>query len=209
MKQKTSLTSLPPQRGIDMTSAMIKRHDDFPEAWMGLPWFALRVTPAAERLVADRLGALGIPTAVPLRIEMRRRSRVAKIKEAVTFPVLAGYIFVGLPSAGLWRRVLGLRYVAGVLGVDGVPSRVEVSGLRSFCRRAAAGAFSAPVHHQHMRTGREFKVGERVEIIATGTPLDGQVVEVAGLRGEVARVVMQMLGSSREVNVRVDRLVAA
>jgi hypothetical protein len=60
-----------------------------------------------------------------------------------------------------------------------------------------------------MRTGREFKVGERVEIIATGTPLDGQVVEVAGLRGEVASVVMQMLGSARHVDVRLDRLAAA
>jgi transcription antitermination factor NusG len=185
------------------------RSDDFPEAWRDLPWFALRVQPGAERLAASRLGSLGVPCAVPLRIEYRRRSRVARTKVAMTFPVLAGYAFVGLHDADLWTCVLGVRHVSGVLGVGGLPTRLAVGQLAAFCRRAAAGAFSAPEHQRAMRTGREFAIGSRVEIVGTRTPLDGRVVEVAGLRGDVARVVMQMLGSTREVDVDVDRLVAA
>lgn len=186
----------------------MKRHDDFPDGWMGLDWYALRARPAAEGLVAGRLGSLGVPCALPVKIEYRRRSRVAKTKEAVTRPVLTGYVFAAV-SPCAWGRVLGVRHVAGVLGVDGVPTRMRASQLAAFCRRSAAGAFSAPEHQRHMRTGREFAVGQVVEITGTRTPLDGSVVEVSSLRGEVARVVMQMLGCTREIDVRVDRLVAA
>ena len=186
----------------------MQRHDDFPDAWSALPWFALRVQPGSEVLVKDRLGSLGVPAAVPLKIVYRRRSRVAKVKTAMTFPVLAGYAFAAV-DVGAWGRVLGLRHVSGVLGVDGVPTRMQAGQLAAFCRRAAAGAFSAPEHQRHMRTGHEFAVGQRVEVCGTRTPLDGRVVEVSALRGDVARVVMEMLGCAREVDVRIDRLIAA
>lgn len=189
-------------------SEAVKRHDDFPDGWVGLDWYALRARPATERLVADRLGSLGVPCAVPIKIEYRRRSRVAKTKEAVTLPVLTGYVFAAV-APGRWGAVLGVRHVSGVLGVEGVPTRMRAAQLAAFCRRSAAGAFSAPEHQRHMRTGREFSVGQKVEVFGTRTPFDGRVVEVAELRGEVAQVVMQMLGSTRTVAVGLDRLVAA
>lgn len=187
------------------------RHDDFPDDWRALPWFVLRVQPGAEFLAADRVASLGMLTACPRRIEYRRAGGRAKRKIPQVYPLLTGYLFAAVPAAR-WREVTTLRHVHGVIGVDGRPSRVQVEGrggLVELCRRSAAGAFSAPEYQRAMMTGREFAVGDRVEIVGAGRGLDGHVVEVAGLRGDVARVVMQMLGASREVRVRVDKLVAA
>lgn len=186
----------------------LRRHDDFPHEWRGLAWYALRVAPGAEFLAADRLSSMGVPTACPLRVEYRRRSRHARTREPMTFPLLAGYLFAAVGERD-WRPVMSQRHVYGVVGADGRPSVVATAELVSLCRRSAAGAFSAAEYQRNMRTGREFKVGDRVEVFGAGLALDGWVFEVSALHGDTARVVMQMLGGEREVSVSVDRLVAA
>lgn len=197
-----------------MCSPMVKgpvtmqRHDDFPEAWRALAWYALRVTPGREFLAADMIASRRIPTATPRKIVFRRPSRYAKRREPLELPLLTGYVFAAVPLH-LWRDVAGLNLVRGVVAANGSPARVPVREVANICARSSGGAFSAPEYQRHMHAGREFGAGDVVQIIGGPKALRGFMVEVTELQGEVAAVVMKMLGAERRLSINVDRLAAA
>lgn len=170
-------------------------------------WYAVRVQGGKEFLAEEMVKGRGVAAVAPQRHVWRRASRYDKRKVMVTLPLLPRYLFVGLTSPGEWSRVLSLPMVHGVIGVAGRPERVRREQLERLMRRAASGAFVAPERQRHMRSGREFDVGQKVEIV-TG-PFEGAVVEVSALNGPTARVLLDLFGGEREAHVPVDALVAA
>ncbi|MEO1686518.1 MAG: transcription termination/antitermination NusG family protein [Pseudomonadota bacterium] len=170
-----------------------------------LAWFALTVRPGCEETIKDRVGSFGTPVAVPRKIVYRRPHRHAKAKRPVVRPLITGYVFAAIDHE--WAPVLSLPNVVGVLGSNGAPKPVSAREFSFLMRRSSAGAFTAPSHWQHLRTGREFCVGDSVEILAG--PLAGYVVQVSSLKGESAKVALTLFGDCREAEIPLDHLAAA
>jgi transcription termination/antitermination protein NusG len=154
----------------------------------GLEWFALRVRPRAERMVADALEGKGYEPFLPLHRERRRWSDRVKTVEA---PLFAGYVFCRFDV----QRRLGVLTTPGVLHVvstGSVPQPIapeEIDSLRVVVR---SGLQLESWPHLH--------VGQRICIVsgplagATGTlqsvkAQDRLVVSVSLLQRSVSVVI--------------------
>lgn len=185
----------------------------------GLIWYALTVTPRREFEAADRLTRCKVGEVyVPMRKVYRRANRYVKAKRLRNFAILPGYVFIGADAGPVdWYRALSTRWVRGVVGVDGQPLEVPLteragdrSGIGQLKEREQRGEFTAWGPERHMRSNREFKVGDTVEVI-TGPLAAGShpYVKVLTITDEEAEVLATFLGGERVVRLRLETLEAA
>ena len=66
------------------------------------------------------------------------------------------------------------------------------------------GGLLSPEVRRYMRRGKEFNVGDSVQVVAG--PLLGQDVRVVDISGPSARVVISILGGDVEAQINVDFL---
>lgn len=98
-------------------------------------WYALYTTSRAEKKVKERLDEAGIENYLPLRTEVRIWSDRRK---KVTFPLIAGYIFVRI-SSGDYLRVLTIPGVVGFLKEKAIPAAIpdeQIHRLRMMVEHA-------------------------------------------------------------------------
>ncbi len=156
-------------------------------AW---PWYAVRVKPKFERVVAQSLASKNIPSFVPLYKERRRWSDRVKIVELPLFP---GYVFCSLDV----RRRLPALQTPGVLyfvSFDGEPAPVDPVELETLQQAVASGAGLAPWPF--------LKEGQRV-VVARG-PMKGKAGVLLKIRDEY-RLIISITLLQRSVAVEIDR----
>ncbi len=194
-------------------------------------WFAV-VTPPQKEFVAEKvLANEGFATFLPTRKEWRFRNKIARMKRQkheVTYPLMPRYVFIGM-SEGTpgWERVMPYairRFIADgdgqareiearltrrplvqyIVGVDGEPFEIPADPLWRLMVEYNRGRFNAPGYHQFMQTHREFTVGDTV--VTEDGLFEGVVRQI---EGHMAKVFIQFFGDDREVEVALEKLVAA
>jgi transcription antitermination factor NusG len=172
--------------------------------------------PPTRRQIAAQIAAAALtggragdgPRARPHR-RARKPVRIEPVEVEVV--ALPGYVFAAVPSSGwcwLLRADIGpARHVRAVLVEDGRPARVRVDQLDLLARRSADGSLGRPAHQRGMPRGREYAVGDRVEVLAGA--LAGWTCEVSALTGWSAEVVVPLMGGGARVHVALDQLAAA
>ncbi|MFG1461761.1 transcription termination/antitermination NusG family protein [Xanthobacter sp. DSM 24535] len=165
----------------------------------GLEWYALRVAPQKEFAVQEILLRKGVTTYCPSDRRWRKVSRYVREKELQSFPLVPGYVFAGFPpGAGRWFELFAIPIVLGCVGIDGVPARIRATAMERMIKVYRNG-LSRPDGEKFMRTHAEFKTGDRVRI-AEG-PFTDHVVPVIEIHGKMARILMDLFGVMREMDI--------
>jgi len=172
-------------------------------------WIVVRVDSGKERAARYLLGRAGFAAIVPLKGVMVRKSRIAKEKVLAAFPLIGGYVFVGLPAGRRWDEVGRIGLVRSVVGfdVDGErrPGLVQVRPFKKLL--AAYGDGSEPWLQRAGEPKRPVEVGKRARVI--DGPFAGQSVMVDTISGESARVLMPLFGATDlPATLTLDKLVA-
>lgn len=189
-------------------------------------WFAVHIRPQARTvkgekwrkdpasapfLIEARLQHLGFDTFLPRRVVFRFSNGSAYIrgrKREVPVELLPGWMFVGWPAGeNRWHDLFGVPGVIGVAGFGGRPAPIADGAIRRLSERFRGGLIRAHEREQHMRTHAEYAPGDVVRMMAE--PLAGFVGRVVSVRRRKARIVLQMLGHHREVEVDTLSLEAA
>lgn len=88
-------------------------------------WYALRVSPQKEFVVAHMLRQRDVHTFVPTEIRQRKRNRYAKGKDGLAFPILPSCVFAGFAGPPAWFTIMRNPLIAGAIGYDGTPWRLD------------------------------------------------------------------------------------
>lgn len=165
-------------------------------------WFIVRVAPAAEMRAQAYLSQRGIASFLPtVRAWRRRRASRARVAQAVSRPLIEGYVFIGATDIGAaFKTLFEAGMVRGVICQDGAPYELKPEEILSLnltaARRAADG--------KRTRTPIEFKVGDLVRIVEG--PAAGYITPVKRIAWPRAQVEIDILGATRLVDVPVDAL---
>lgn len=159
-------------------------------------WHALRTQPRQESKVAARLKHHGVNVFLPTEFgePVRHGKKKGHRPELVKLP---GYLFVTGCDPWSVLNVFRDRGVRGVVCMDGRPGRIPHDRLELYARQSAA-----PLIHS-----RAIVPGRRAELVAPGC--EHVVVDVLSLNGNTAKVLMWLFGARREVEVKLEHLLAA
>ena len=119
-----------------------------------LQWFALRVKPRTDRLVADALRGKGYEEFLPLHAERRRWSDRVKTVQA---PLFAGYVFCRF-DVQLRLSILTTPGVMHVVSTGQVPQPIADDEMTSLRVLVGSGLAVEPWPYQF--------VGQRVSIVS-------------------------------------------
>ena len=199
-----------------------------------LNWYALIARPGREyvaSLILER--HWGCKTYVPTETRWRRRNRYCKAKEQFAFAVAPRYVLAGFSGAPHWLFVLDEPSISDVIRLDGQPKRLDRSTaifdragncrrltdefLDRYMARTPNGRLDlgagkvlteamAPTEEQWMKTHKEFKAGDEVEVVSG--PFRDRRVTVLEINGHMARLDLELFGGA-PVEVPVMDLEAA
>lgn len=102
-------------------------------------WYALRVRPQAEFMVAYMLRQRGVRTYVATETRWRRRSRHVEKPAEFAYPQIPGIVFAGFPGMPHWLHLLNNRLVQGAIGHYGTPTELDAGKLHRFFATALNG----------------------------------------------------------------------
>ena len=163
-------------------------------------WHALTTYEYAERAVRNRLHEIGYAAATP--VEFVQRIGAGKRPHMVPVPLLPEYCLIGSDQGFDWPAIKRTRGVKGIMQMDGAPARIPTLAVESII------AMPDELEAKRFRpTGPAFAIGARVRVM-TGA-FAGHASELRSIKQAQARVVLQILGSSREVVISVADLQAA
>lgn len=111
-------------------------------------WYALRVFPQKEYVVAYMLRQQGVRTFVATEEKFRRRTRYTKSKAGFAHPEIPGCVFAGFDGEPAWYHLLRNQLIIGPEGMDGRPWRLDVAKLHQFFARTLDGCM---VFDEHLR----------------------------------------------------------
>jgi transcription antitermination factor NusG len=175
---------------------------------MTVRYYALRARPMTEFKVAARIKDLGdddgsLKPYIP-RETTRRRVSAGTIRKFER-PVVPGLVFVAFVGDVPWAMLTGLPDVSGFFCQRGVP--VEIP-RRDMQRLREIEAELAELEDQWARRpGKVFQRGDKVRL--RDGAFAGRLVAVRQARKDQLRVVLELLGSEREVIVGVESVEAA
>jgi transcription antitermination factor NusG len=151
----------------------------------------------------------GFAVFVPAKTEWRFANEIArgrKKKTEQSFPLMPRYVFLGMNDTWTpgWYGVVRFNVVTSIIGFGGIPYEIPNKPIWDLMRKHNSGRFRAPRAHRFMQTSREFEVGD--QIITEDGLFEGKVTEI---KPPMARIFVDILGGYHEINVHLDRLVAA
>lgn len=157
-----------------------------------LGWHVLQVKAGTEFTVEALLERRGLVAVVPMRSEWRRLNRYVHRKVREEYPLAPRYVFVGFPDRArpAWGKVFDITMVHAVIGFDGRPW--PMSGVLTALFLIRNMDHSVPDAWQYMRKGKEFDVGDVVDIVE-GDHV-GKRVRVSAIEGDAARVLLPLFG---------------
>ena len=157
----------------------------------------------AEYVVEAVLARRGIEAWVPVESVWARANRYhRKAKQLVLHPMLTGYVLVRMAPGARWEPVLACPLVAGVVGRQGLPMALPDAAVARL--REAQWHRQAEAQQRLMPTRRVYQVGEDVEVL--DGPLEGTVMRVVAITGDLAKVVGPLFGGEVEAEIGLDRI---
>lgn len=169
-----------------------------------IKWYALLIVPQRESAAQEILARKGIISYCPMDFRWRKRNKFAVDKELFSFPMMPGWVFVGMTKGKEpWHAVFTLRLVRAVIGHDGRPLAIPSDAMTSMVAKFRNGVVR-PEEEKFMRTNKEFKVDDMVRI--TQGPLRSFEAKVVEIDGAVAKVMFSMFGVSKPVEVSTETL---
>jgi hypothetical protein len=106
-------------------------------------WYALRVVPQKEYIVAHLLERGEAWVYVPTKAHFRRRTRYSESGAEYAGPEMPGCIFVRFATAPAWYNVLRNHLILGPIGRNGAPWRFDAGELFSYFARKPLSAPTA------------------------------------------------------------------
>ena len=164
-------------------------------------WRALTTFEYCERSVRNRLHEIGYAAVTP--VEMIERIGAGKRRHLMPSPLLPEYCLVGSEAGFDWPLLKHVRGVKGIMQMDGQPAiipRLAVEDFIDMSERLEAERMT-------VRERPGLRAGARVRVLAG--PYVGYTTEIAALRSLKARVILDILGLAREVEIAVADLEAA
>lgn len=169
-----------------------------------MPWFAFKVDPTREMLVADvirnRLGYVGF---TPLISRIVRRG-VKRRRVVDQFPAFPRYVFACFDELRPWddiKRVEKLNYVNGVMGIGKTPIEIPECQMEPVLKVDGTCM-------EQLAT-RSLKPGDSATIRQERHAFDGHVVNVVKVNGKYAEVAAKLFGTTVPLKVAVSMLEAA
>jgi transcription antitermination factor NusG len=170
-------------------------------------WYALRVPPQKEFVAAEILRRKGLATFLPVERLWRRKNKYVKEKVLRTYALMPRHVFTGFDKRAVsWFNVFELPAIQGVVGRNGTPLKLDEDGMARIMRLYENG-IKAPDEQQWMQTHKEFAIGDTVQIM--GGVFDGWKVPVVAIMKSEARVIVELFGMPREIEISTGQLVAA
>ena len=175
----------------------------FSDGNVGMTWHVLTVAANRERLVAERLTALGHEGYVPREHRYVRVSRHARSKRPVTVTMLPGYCFARVRHDASWMAIRDIRSLSGdplVFGALMASGRPAVVGDDEVLALMAAEVSRyVPGGGPRMPT-----IGTRVDVVAG--PMQGLSGTVGAVGLAKVKALLPMFGSLRLVEVPIDAI---
>jgi transcription antitermination factor NusG len=184
----------------------MKTHGRLNEIVNDLDWYALLTPPQKEFVAQEILKRQGVVTFVPFESMWRKHSRYARDKVLKHYPMMPRYVFAGFkPEIDVaWYDIFNLNIIAGVVGLNGTPKKIN--GVPDLIARFKNG-LKRPDAERHMRTHKEYKVGDTA-VIRDPRFLD-RVVVVEDIKDGHAFFKIELFNGVRELSLPLDRLEAA
>lgn len=160
--------------------------------------YAFRVAPQKELAAVDILNRRGFQAFTPVEQRWRRRSASRHDKSAKTYPMMVGYIFVRFETPYEWPALFNFSMVKSIVGFGGEVARFsdrQIAQLKEISGCTIAHKLSIDTRRKSFAAGDIVRVDRK--------PVEVKIEEV---RGERARVIFALLGSTREQWVPVHRL---
>lgn len=157
----------------------------------------------APFLVEHLLRLKGFDTFAPRRTVYRFANKAQarrRVKREVARPIFPGWLFVrAAGSIGYWRELLETPGVVAIAGIDGRPALIGEHVIRQLARRFGDGFVSADERERYMRSRREYAAGQTVRFAEAA--FEGCTGQVISVKGRMARVLLNFLGATREIDV--------
>ena len=153
----------------------------------------------------------GFEVFLPVKKVLRIKNRFTKEKHLVSVPLLADWMFVGLPiveteyGCGVpgWRKLMELDVVAGVMGTGGRPIQMSDSTVMRLMRQFSSGRVPSEVKRR-VAARRVFGVGDVAKVVhGPFEDFDFRIVEVGD---SSAKGVVNLFGRDNLMELGLENL---
>ncbi|MEP4950070.1 MAG: transcription termination/antitermination NusG family protein [Paracoccaceae bacterium] len=174
-------------------------------------WRKVKGTGTRVFLPEHLLKRAGFEVFLPVKQVLRIKNRFTKEKYLVAVPLLADWMFVGLPivegeyGRGVlgWKTLMELDVVAGVMGTGGRPIQMSEATVMRLMRQYG-GVRAASRVRRRIAERKVCKIGEVTQVI--DGPLVGQDVRIVDVAGQTVKALLKILGSEVEVELSTNIL---
>jgi transcription antitermination factor NusG len=153
----------------------------------------------------------GFEVFLPVKKVLRFKNRFTKEKHLVSVPLLADWMFVGLPiveteyGRGVpgWKKLMELDVVAGVMGTGGRPIQMSDSTVMRLMRQFSSGRVPSEVKRR-VAARRVFGVGDVAKVVhGPFEDFDFKIVEVGD---SSAKGVVNLFGRDNLMELGLENL---
>ena len=169
-----------------------------------MSWYAFRVEPQKEFAAQEIVNRHGFRAVVPHEWRFIRGANAKRRSKTKIYPYVIGYVFVEIEHPPNWYLMFSMHCLKSVVGSGGQPTPIPRQAIDGLLRLTGQS-----IPHVLSRNTRRasFVPGDNVRI-AEG-PFTGFEGRVETVHGAKARMVFEMLGAMRDVDVPLDTLEAA
>lgn len=155
-------------------------------------WRKIKGTGRRVFLPEHLIKRAGFEVFLPVKKVLRIKNRFTKEKHLVSVPLLADWLFVGMPvvqteyGRGVpgWKKLMALDVVAGVMGTGGRPIQMSDAMVMRLMRQYSL-ANVAPAAKERILSRFNFKVGQVARILeGPFEDFDFKIDEIDGARAK-------------------------
>ncbi len=153
----------------------------------------------------------GFEVFLPVKKVLRIKNRFTKEKHLVSVPLLADWMFVGLPiveteygrGVPAWKKLMELDVVAGVMGTGGKPIQMSDATVMRLMRQFSSGRVPSEVKRR-VAARRVFGVGDVAKVVhGPFEDFDFKIVEVGD---SSAKGVVNLFGRDNLMELGLENL---
>lgn len=168
-----------------------------------MTWYAFRTEPQKEFATQEIVNRRGLRAVVPHEWRFIRSSNARRKARSKIYPYLIGYIFIEFERPPNWYHMFSMRCLKSVVGFGGQPTPIPQDGIDRLMKLTGQ---SVP-HLRSANTRLAFVTGDTVRV--SDGALRGWEGRVEGVSGKHARMIFEMLGALREIDIPIETLEAA
>ena len=142
----------------------------------------------------------GFEVFIPVKKELRRKSRCSNEQHLVTLPLLVNWAFVGWSKdQSRWHELMALNSVSGVMAHNGLPVQLAEWQIAKLMRRYGGSRLTGQ-QRGYVREHLDYEVGDMVSV--NHGSFEGFDVSVVDISRPIVTGVMNLLG--RDVPVELN-----